>query len=82
MPPRVEVGELVDLVEDIGDEFAKIEPRRDADAPAEPARHGACEVGEIGVINDLMDAVRGGSLFSEEIAHAGADRGECCKIEP
>ena len=28
MPPRVEVGKLIDPVENIGDELAKIEPRR------------------------------------------------------
>ena len=44
VPPRVEVGELVDPVQHVGDQLLQEQPRGDADPAAELARHGAGQV--------------------------------------
>ena len=52
VPARVEVLELVDAVEDVGDQLAQKQARRDADLAAERAGDGAGQLVEVGVVDE------------------------------
>ena len=81
MPARIEIGELVDAVEHLGDELPEIEARRDAGASAEPSGDAAREVGDVGVVHDASDPGRVRRLLGEEVADAATDRGEGLEVE-
>ena len=55
--PRVEVGELGDPVQHVGDQLAEEDPRRDADLAAQLPRDGAGQVGDVGVVDQARDPV-------------------------
>src|SRR5580704_5205553 len=57
MAARVEVGELVHPVQDIGDELLQEHPGRDPDLPAQRPGHRVRELTHVGVVYDLDDPV-------------------------
>ena len=64
MLPRVEVVELVDAVEHVGDQLLQEEPRRDADLAAQAPGDGRGERVEVAVVDQRTQprlALRGPS---------------------
>ena len=58
MLARVEVLELVDPVQDVGDQLLQEHPGRDADLAAERPGDRIGEVGDVGVVDEARDPVR------------------------
>jgi hypothetical protein len=73
VPPRVEIGELVDAVQQVGHQLLEEQPRRHADLAAQLARHRPRQRVDAGVVRELADAgaVRGvgGVHVADLLAH-------------
>src|SRR5580704_6781074 len=72
---------MIDAVEHFGNELAKIEPRRDAGAPAEASGDAARQVDEILVVDGCVDPGRISCLLGKQIADAAADCSERVNIK-
>ncbi len=59
VPSRVEVGVLVDPVEDLADQLLEEDPRGDPDLAPEVARDGDGQLGDVGVVGQSKDPVVG-----------------------
>src|SRR4051812_14014290 len=71
--PRVELGVLVDAVEDVADELLEEQPRGDAGLAPEVARDGTGQLGDVGVVGEGEDAVAGLDVAGVEVADRAGD---------
>jgi hypothetical protein len=58
MPARIEVGELVDAIKYIGDEFLEKQPRRHSHFASKIASDGASQNADIFIVNRSPDPLR------------------------
>ena len=81
MPARVEVGELVDPVQDVGDQLLQEHPRRDPDLPAQRPGHRVRQLPDVGVVDGLHDAVRLIRPGRVQVAHLRAQAQQRVPVE-
>ena len=81
MLSRVEVLELVNPVQDIGDEFLEKNARCNANFPPEFPRHRVCQVTDIGIVTPLGNPHHSRRMLHENSADFVADEAQPVKVE-
>src|SRR2546428_9624803 len=81
MLSRVEVLELVNPVQHIGDEFLEKNARCNANFAAEFPRHSVCQVTDIDIVTPLGDTRRCWRMLHEDVADFVADQAQPVKVE-
>jgi hypothetical protein len=78
----VEVGVLVDPVEDVADQLLEEHPRGDPDLTTQVTGDRPGQRGDVGVVGPREDPVPGGGVRGEQVADPPADRHEPVVLEP
>ena len=81
MRAGIEIGELVDAVEDVPDEFFEEQPRGDANLAPQRARNGGGEIADIRLVTSGGDPVERFRLRRVNIPHLHAHLDEPVEIE-
>ena len=81
MAARVEVSELVNPVQDIGDQLLEEHPRRDPDLPAQRPGHRVGELPDVAVVDGLHDAIRLIGPGRVQVAHLRAQGQQRVPVE-
>ena len=76
MSSRVEIRELVDPVQDIGDEFLEEDARRHPDLAAKLSCDRGRQVCDISIIAQKPHSIRASGMLAVDIANLAADKTE------
>jgi hypothetical protein len=78
---RVEILELINPVQDIGDEFLEKNAWCNANFPPEFPRHCVGQVTDVGIVTPLGNTRRGWRMLHENSADFVADKAQPVKVE-